>query len=101
MNWGAQCSLFLSLYSRIDYFSFPNLTKWLGSERLDSNDELVAQTNTYFKICDKFYYVEDVKKSNKHWAKRMEPKGEIIEFNSESYRMFDARGEKLTKHSPW
>jgi len=38
-----------------DLFLFPNLKKWLGGQRFTSNEEVIAQTNTYF---------EDFPKSN-------------------------------------
>lgn len=37
-----------------DYFLFPNLKKWLGGKRFDSNDEVISQTRAYFEDLDKF-----------------------------------------------
>ena len=45
-----------------DYFLFSNLKKWLDGKIFDSNDEIILQTNTYFKDLDKTYFLEVIKK---------------------------------------
>ena len=41
-----------------DYFLFPNLKKWYGGKRFDSNDEIISQTNVYFEDLVKSYFLE-------------------------------------------
>ncbi|XP_022822885.1 histone-lysine N-methyltransferase SETMAR-like [Spodoptera litura] len=62
-----------------DYFLFPNLKKWLGGKRFASNDEVISQTNAYFKDLDKTYFSEGIKKLEKRWAKCIELKGDYVE----------------------
>ena len=42
-----------------DYFLFPNLKKWLGGKRFDSNDEVISQTKAYFEDLDKSFFGRD------------------------------------------
>ena len=62
-----------------DYFLLPNLKKWLGEKRFDSNDEIISQTNIYFEDLDKSYFLEGIKKLEIHWMKCIELKGDYVE----------------------
>ena len=48
-----------------DYLLFSNLKKWLSRKRLDSNDQIISPTNTYFEDLDKSYFLEGIKKLEK------------------------------------
>ena len=54
------------LFSRFAFFGFgvlyPNMKKWLAGRRFYSNEEVIAETNTYFAELDKFYYSEGINK---------------------------------------
>ena len=39
------------------FFSFPNLKKWLDGQRFTTNEEVIAQTDTYFENLPKPYYL--------------------------------------------
>lgn len=58
----------------IDYFLFSNLNKWFDVKIMDSNNEIIALTNVYFKDLDKFYHLEGDKQLEKHETKCMERK---------------------------
>jgi histone-lysine N-methyltransferase SETMAR len=62
-----------------DYFLFPNLKKWLGGKRFDSNDDVISQTKAYFEDLDKSYFLEGIKKLVKRWTKCIELKGDYVE----------------------
>ncbi|GBP57373.1 Histone-lysine N-methyltransferase SETMAR [Eumeta japonica] len=57
-----------------DYYLFPNLKKWLGGKRFESNKEVVTETNAYFESLEKTYYLEGIKKFEKRWTKCIELK---------------------------
>ncbi|GBP26227.1 Histone-lysine N-methyltransferase SETMAR [Eumeta japonica] len=40
-----------------DYYLFPNLKKWLGGKRFESNEEVNTETNAYFESLEKIYYL--------------------------------------------
>ncbi|GBP28527.1 Histone-lysine N-methyltransferase SETMAR [Eumeta japonica] len=48
-----------------DYYLFPNLKKWLGGKRFESNEEVITETNAYFESLEKTYYLEGIKKLEK------------------------------------
>ncbi|GBP84565.1 Histone-lysine N-methyltransferase SETMAR [Eumeta japonica] len=58
-----------------DYYLFPNLKKWLGGKRFESNEEVITETNAYFESLEKIYYLEGIKKLEKRWTKCIELKG--------------------------
>lgn len=39
-----------------DHFLFPNLKKWLGGKRFESNDKIISQINAYFDDFEKSYF---------------------------------------------
>ncbi|GBP34295.1 Histone-lysine N-methyltransferase SETMAR [Eumeta japonica] len=45
-----------------DYYLFPNLKKWLGGKRFESNEEVITETKAYFESLEKTYYLEGNKK---------------------------------------
>lgn len=45
-----------------DYLLFPNLKKLLGVKRFGSNKEVITETNAYFEIYEKTYYLEVITK---------------------------------------
>lgn len=62
-----------------DYYLFPNLKKWLGGKRFESNDEVITETNAYFEGLDQSYYLEGIKKLENRWTKCIELKGDYVE----------------------
>lgn len=62
-----------------DYYLFPNLKKWLGGKRFESNKEVITETNGYFESLEKTYYLEGIKKLEKRWTKCIELKGDYVE----------------------
>jgi len=50
-------SIFIRFNSlRLNYFLFPNLKKWFGEKRFTTREQLIAETEAYFKGLDKSYY---------------------------------------------
>jgi len=49
-----------------DYFLFPNLKKWFGGKRFITKEQLIAETEAYFKRLDKSYYSDGLKKLEYH-----------------------------------
>ena len=49
-----------------DFFKFPNLKKWLGGQRYTLNKQVIAQTDAYFEDIPKSYFLDDLKKVEKH-----------------------------------
>ena len=65
-----------------EYVLFPNLKKWLGEKRFSSKDEIIDQTNTYFKDLEKsYFFLEGIQKLKKRWTKCIELKGDYVEKN--------------------
>lgn len=62
-----------------DYYLFPNLKKWLGGKRFESNEEVITETNAYFESLEKTYYLERIKKLEKRWTTCIELKGDYVE----------------------
>jgi len=62
----------------IDYFLFPNMKKWLGGKKFGSNDEVIAETNTYFEGLEQSYFLEGIQKIEKRWTKCIELKGDYV-----------------------
>lgn len=62
-----------------DYYLFPNLKKWLGGKRFESNEEVITETNAYFESLEKTYYLEGIKKLEKRWTTCIELKGDYVE----------------------
>ena len=62
-----------------DYFLFPNLKKWLGGKRFESNNEVISQTNAYFDDLNKSYFSEGIKKLEKRLTKCIELNGDYVE----------------------
>ncbi|GBP74482.1 Mariner Mos1 transposase [Eumeta japonica] len=67
-------SSIFSRFSPCDYYLFPNLKKWLGGKRFESNEEVINETNAYFESLEKTYYLEGIKKLEKRWTKCIELK---------------------------
>lgn len=40
-----------------DYLLYPYLKKWLGGQRLEANEAVIAETNVYFESVEKTYIV--------------------------------------------
>ncbi|KAG5333411.1 SETMR methyltransferase, partial [Acromyrmex charruanus] len=59
-----------------DFFLFPNLKKWLGGKKFTSNEEVIAETETYFVEFDKLYFSKGLKKWQNRWKKCILLKGE-------------------------
>ena len=62
-----------------DFFSFPNLKKWLGGQRFTSNEKVITQTDAYFKDLPKSYFLEGFKKLEKRLEKCIELKEDYVE----------------------
>ncbi|KAL7726572.1 hypothetical protein ACLKA6_010437 [Drosophila palustris] len=41
-----------------DYYLFPNLKKWLGGKKFQSNEQVICETNAYFEDLDQSYFME-------------------------------------------
>lgn len=56
-----------------DYYLFPDLKKWLGGKRFESNGEVIAATEAYyFKEFKKSYYSKGIEKLENRWTKCIE-----------------------------
>ena len=62
-----------------DFYLFPNMKKWLGGKRFASNEEVIAETETYFKEFDQSYFLNDIKMLEYRWAKCIELKRDYVE----------------------
>lgn len=62
-----------------DYYLFPNLKRWLCGKRFLSNEEVEWETDAYFGLLDKSYYLKGIEKLENHWTRCIELKGEYIE----------------------
>ena len=62
-----------------DYFLFPNLKKWLGGKRFESNEDVIAQTNAYFEELPPSYFKDGLNKLEKRWEKCIELNGDYVE----------------------
>ena len=62
-----------------DYFLFPNLKKWLGGKRFESNEDVITQTNAYFEELPPSYFKDGLKKLEKRWEKCIELNGDYVE----------------------
>ena len=61
-----------------DFYLFPNLKRWLTGQRFYSNEELIAETNTYFEELPKDYYSDGIKKLEDRWNRCIDLKGEYV-----------------------
>ncbi|GFU73068.1 mariner Mos1 transposase [Trichonephila clavipes] len=61
-----------------DYFLFPNLKKWLSSQRF-TNDEVMLVVNGYFVEQDSSYYKKGIELIEHSWEKCIEMKGDYAE----------------------
>jgi len=55
------------------------MKKWLGRKRFASNEEVIAETEAYFKEFDQSYFLNDIKMLEFRWAKCIELKGNYVE----------------------
>lgn len=62
-----------------DYYLFPDLKKWLGGKRFESNGEVIAATEAYFKDFEKSYYSKGIEKLENRWTKCIELNGDYVE----------------------
>jgi len=62
-----------------DFYLFPNMKKWLGAKHFASNEEVIAETEAYFKEFDQSYFLNGIKMLKYRWAKRIELKGDYVE----------------------
>lgn len=62
-----------------DCFLFMNLEKWLSLRWFNSNNFIIAQTNTHFEDFIKSYNQEGDKKFENRWTNCVELKGDLIE----------------------
>ena len=62
-----------------DYYLFGNLKRWLSGKRFTSNLELEWDTDSYFGLLDKSYYLEGIQKLENRWTRCIELKGEYVE----------------------
>ena len=62
-----------------DFFLFPNLKKSLTGQKFESNEEVIAATETYFANLEKTYFSDGLKKLEHRWVKCIELKGDYVE----------------------
>jgi len=62
-----------------DYYLFPNLKKWLGGKKFQSNEQVICETNAYFEDLDQSYFMEGIKKLEDRWTKCIRLKGDYVE----------------------
>ena len=55
-----------------DYYSFPNLKRWLAGKRFYSNEEVIVETNAYFEELSADYYKRGNKLLETRWNKCIE-----------------------------
>ena len=62
-----------------DYYLLPDLKKWLRGKRFESNGEVIAATEAYFKDFEKSYYSKGIEKLENRWTKCIELNGDYVE----------------------
>ena len=62
-----------------DFFLFPNLKKSLAGQKFESNEEVIAATETYFADLQKMNFSDGLKKLEHRWVKCIELKGDYVE----------------------
>ena len=70
MNQASNCFLthrILQLWPPSDYYLFADLTKMLQGKRFGSNDEVIAETETYSESKDELSYKKCIVKFEKRW----------------------------------
>ena len=59
-----------------DYFSFPNLKKWLSAQRFSENEEVGSTVNAYFEELDGSHYKQGIEAIELCWEKCIELKAD-------------------------
>jgi len=62
-----------------DFYLFSNMKKWLGGKCFASNEEVITETEAYFKKFDQSYFLNGIKMLEYRWAKCIELKGDYVE----------------------
>ena len=62
-----------------DYFTFPNLKKWLGSQRLANNEKVESAVIVYFEELDGSHYKQGIRAIEHRWEKCIKQKGDYFE----------------------
>jgi len=55
------------------------MKKWLGGKRFASNEEIITETEAYFKEFAQSYFLDGIKMLEYRWAKCIELKGDYVE----------------------
>ena len=62
-----------------DYFLFADLRRMLQGKRFDSNEEVIAETEAYFKAKDKSFYKKGIQMLEKHWNECITLEGDYVD----------------------
>ena len=77
--WIVVSSLFSRFGPPYDFYLFPNMKKWLDGKRFALNEEIIAETEAYFKEFAQSYFLDGIKMLEYRWAKCIELKGDYVE----------------------
>ena len=62
-----------------DYWLFADLKKMLQGKRFGSNEELIAETETYFENKDESFYKKGIEKLDKSWNECITLEGNYVD----------------------
>ena len=62
-----------------DYFLFPNVKKWLGSQRLASSEKVESAINGYFERLDGSHFKQGIEAIEHCWEKCIELTRDYVE----------------------
>ena len=62
-----------------DYWLFADMKKMLQGKKFGSNEEVIAETETYFESKDKSFYIKGIEKLEKRWNECITLEGEYVD----------------------
>lgn len=58
---------------------FPNLKRWFQEKRFYSNEDVEFETDSYFELLDKSYYLKGIEMLEERWTKCIGLEGDYVE----------------------
>ena len=62
-----------------DYYLFADLKRMLKEKKFDSNEEVIAKSEAYFKADDKSFYKKGIQLLEKHWNECITLEGDYVD----------------------